>query len=161
MSDYNPGILENSAKMVLLFHLIEESVRKGDKLLVFRYETRQRKSTMCMYLSFIKSDIVRQCLIFLCSQSLSTLTVIEDFLIKRPVPPSPQKDKPNQNWVRNLNYYRKLSSANYHMCFYTQKSCMLEEILYMYADLRISLQELLCTTSILSYIILSPSGVST
>ncbi|TMS16667.1 Helicase ARIP4 [Larimichthys crocea] len=78
MCDYKPGILENSAKMVLLFHLIEESVRKGDKLLVF-------------------------------SQSLSTLTVIEDFLVKRPVPPSPNtsgRDRPNQNWVRNLNYYR-------------------------------------------------------
>ncbi|XP_026010140.1 helicase ARIP4-like isoform X2 [Astatotilapia calliptera] len=78
MTDYKPGILENSAKMVLLFHLIEESVRKGDKLLVF-------------------------------SQSLSTLTVIEDFLAKRPVPPSPNvpsRDRPNQNWVRNLNYYR-------------------------------------------------------
>uniref|UniRef100_A0A8C6LPC2 RAD54 like 2 n=1 Tax=Nothobranchius furzeri TaxID=105023 RepID=A0A8C6LPC2_NOTFU len=78
MCDYKPGILENSGKMVLLFHLIEESVRKGDKLLVF-------------------------------SQSLSTLTVIEEFLAKRPVPPSPysaSKDKPNQSWVRNLNYYR-------------------------------------------------------
>ncbi|XP_075882242.1 helicase ARIP4-like isoform X2 [Nelusetta ayraudi] len=75
MCDYEPGLLENSAKMVLLFHLIEESVRSGDKLLVF-------------------------------SQSLSTLTVIEDFLAKRPVPPSPNGDKPNQNWVRNLNYYR-------------------------------------------------------
>lgn len=76
--DYKPGILENSAKMVLLFHLIEESVRKGDKILVF-------------------------------SQSLSTLTVIEDFLAKRPVPPSPStssRGRPNQNWVRNLNYYR-------------------------------------------------------
>ncbi|CAG6021175.1 unnamed protein product [Menidia menidia] len=78
MCDYKPGLLENSAKMVLLFHLIEESVRKGDKILVF-------------------------------SQSLSTLTVIEDFLGKRPVPASPHtpiKDGPNQNWVRNLNYYR-------------------------------------------------------
>ncbi|XP_024148626.1 helicase ARIP4 isoform X3 [Oryzias melastigma] len=78
MCDYKPGILENSAKMVLLFHLIEESVRKGDKILVF-------------------------------SQSLSTLTVIEDFLAKRPVPPSPHStggDGPNQTWVRNLNYYR-------------------------------------------------------
>lgn len=36
MSGYKPGLLENSAKMVLLFHLIDESVRKGDKLLVFR-----------------------------------------------------------------------------------------------------------------------------
>ncbi|XP_056279882.1 helicase ARIP4-like isoform X2 [Pseudoliparis swirei] len=76
--DYKPGILEHSAKMVLLFHLIEESVRKGDKILVF-------------------------------SQSLSTLTLIEDFLAKKPVPPSPNtssRDRPNQNWVRNLNYYR-------------------------------------------------------
>ncbi|XP_037540908.1 helicase ARIP4 [Nematolebias whitei] len=78
MCDYKPGVLENSAKMVLLFHLIEESVEKGDKILVF-------------------------------SQSLSTLTVIEEFLAKKPVPPSPyttSKDRPNQNWVRNLNYYR-------------------------------------------------------
>lgn len=77
MCNYKPGILENSAKMVLLFHLIEESVKNGDKLLVF-------------------------------SQSLSTLTVIEEFLAKKPVPPSPNsnRDKPNQNWVRNLNYYR-------------------------------------------------------
>ncbi|XP_034027632.1 helicase ARIP4-like isoform X2 [Thalassophryne amazonica] len=78
MCEYQTGILENSAKMVLLFHLIEESVRKGDKILVF-------------------------------SQSLSTLTVIEDFLGKRVVPPSPSsssRDGLNQNWVRNLNYYR-------------------------------------------------------
>lgn len=45
MSDYKPGVLENSAKMVLLFHLIEESVRKGDKLLVFRCELRRLKGT--------------------------------------------------------------------------------------------------------------------
>lgn len=36
MSGYQTGILENSAKIVLLFHLIEESVKKRDKLLVFR-----------------------------------------------------------------------------------------------------------------------------
>lgn len=36
MSNYRTGLLENSAKMVLLFHLIDESVRKGDKILVFR-----------------------------------------------------------------------------------------------------------------------------
>lgn len=36
MSSYQTGILENSAKMVLLFHLIEESVKKRDKLLIFR-----------------------------------------------------------------------------------------------------------------------------
>ncbi|XP_028307929.1 helicase ARIP4-like isoform X2 [Gouania willdenowi] len=78
MCDYKPGVLENSAKMVLLFHLIEESVKKGDKILVF-------------------------------SQSLSTLTIIENFLAKRPMPPSPNapnKDRPNQSWVRNRNYFR-------------------------------------------------------
>lgn len=56
MSDYNPGILENSAKMVLLVHLIEESVRKGDKLLVFRYKIRQHKGTLCF--SFLLSSLI-------------------------------------------------------------------------------------------------------
>uniref|UniRef100_A0A3B5PW18 RAD54 like 2 n=1 Tax=Xiphophorus maculatus TaxID=8083 RepID=A0A3B5PW18_XIPMA len=76
MSNYRTGVLENSAKIVLLFHLIEESVRRRDKILVF-------------------------------SQSLNTLTVIEDFLSKRPMPPGiVPSDSQNQNWVRNLNYYR-------------------------------------------------------
>uniref|UniRef100_A0A3B4GW38 RAD54 like 2 n=1 Tax=Pundamilia nyererei TaxID=303518 RepID=A0A3B4GW38_9CICH len=76
MSNYQTGVLENSAKMVLLFHLIDESVRRRDKILVF-------------------------------SQSLSTLTVIEDFLSKRPMPQGiASTDGQSQNWVRNLNYYR-------------------------------------------------------
>ncbi|XP_049893297.1 helicase ARIP4 [Epinephelus moara] len=76
MSNYRTGVLENSAKMILLFHLIDESVRRGDKILVF-------------------------------SQSLSTLTVIEDFLSKRPMPTGiASSDTQSQNWVRNLNYYR-------------------------------------------------------
>ncbi|CAG5980738.1 unnamed protein product [Menidia menidia] len=76
MSNYQTGVLENSAKMVLLFHLIDESVKRRDKILVF-------------------------------SQSLSTLTVIEDFLSKRPMPQAViSPDMQNQNWVRNLNYYR-------------------------------------------------------
>uniref|UniRef100_A0A1A8NKC2 RAD54-like 2 n=3 Tax=Nothobranchius TaxID=28779 RepID=A0A1A8NKC2_9TELE len=76
MSNYQAGVLENSAKMVLLFHLIEESVRREDKILVF-------------------------------SQSLFTLTVIEDFLSRRPIPQSSASaDGQNHNWVRNLNYYR-------------------------------------------------------
>ncbi|XP_012681482.2 helicase ARIP4-like isoform X2 [Clupea harengus] len=70
MTDYKTGLLENSAKMVLLFHLIDESVRNGDKILVF-------------------------------SQSLSTLSVIEEFLAKRPIP-----NTSGSNWVRNVNYYR-------------------------------------------------------
>uniref|UniRef100_A0A4W6DMD5 RAD54 like 2 n=1 Tax=Lates calcarifer TaxID=8187 RepID=A0A4W6DMD5_LATCA len=76
MSNYQTGVLQNSAKMVLLFHLIDESVRRGDKILVF-------------------------------SQSLSTLSVIEDFLSKRPMPTGvASSDTQSQNWVRNLNYYR-------------------------------------------------------
>ncbi|KAM6976876.1 helicase ARIP4-like [Aplochiton taeniatus] len=79
MLEYKTGVLENSAKMVLLFHLIEECVKTGDKILVF-------------------------------SQSLSTLTVIEEFLAKRPVPACPNSSSSqqghNQNWVRNHNYYR-------------------------------------------------------
>ncbi|XP_061113625.1 helicase ARIP4 isoform X2 [Conger conger] len=76
MSTYQTGILENSAKMVLLFHLIDESVRKGDKILVF-------------------------------SQSLSTLSVIEEFLAKRPMPAARgSADGQSQNWVRHVNYYR-------------------------------------------------------
>lgn len=73
MSSYQTGVLENSAKMVLLFHLIDESVARGDKMLVF-------------------------------SQSLSTLTVIEDFLSRRPMPI--QTETGTHNWVRNINYYR-------------------------------------------------------
>ena len=41
------------------------------------------------------------------SQSLSTLTVIEDFLAKRPVPV--HGDMPSQPWVRNINYYSESS----------------------------------------------------
>ncbi|GAB1600203.1 helicase ARIP4-like [Argonauta hians] len=35
MKDYTPGLLENGGKLVLLFSLIEESLKFGDKLLVF------------------------------------------------------------------------------------------------------------------------------
>ncbi|MGH0190802.1 UNVERIFIED_CONTAM: hypothetical protein FKN15_050921 [Acipenser sinensis] len=80
MSDYQTGLLENSAKMVLLFHLIDESVSQGDKFLVF-------------------------------SQSLSTLSVIEAFLAKRPVPDSRGTEGQGCNWVRNVNYYSKCTAA--------------------------------------------------
>ncbi|XP_054472230.1 helicase ARIP4 isoform X2 [Anoplopoma fimbria] len=76
MSNYHTGVLENSAKMILLFHLIDECVGRRDKILIF-------------------------------SQSLSTLSVIEDFLSKRPMPTGiASSDAQNQNWVRNINYYR-------------------------------------------------------
>ncbi|CAH2312556.1 helicase ARIP4 isoform X1 [Pelobates cultripes] len=74
--DYQPGQLQNSPKMVLLFYLIEESMKMGDKILVF-------------------------------SQSLSTLSIIEEFLAKRPMPARQETDdQENQTWVRNINYYR-------------------------------------------------------
>ncbi|XP_042741347.1 helicase ARIP4 isoform X1 [Lagopus leucura] len=75
LCDYQTGVLENSPKMVLLFHLVEESVKLGDKILVF-------------------------------SQSLSTLSVIEEFLAKRPMPNPPGSDGGVHNWVRNISYYR-------------------------------------------------------
>uniref|UniRef100_A0A8C8A4R9 RAD54 like 2 n=1 Tax=Otus sunia TaxID=257818 RepID=A0A8C8A4R9_9STRI len=75
LCNYQTGVLENSPKMVLLFHLIEESVKLGDKILVF-------------------------------SQSLSTLSVIEEFLAERPMPSPPGSDGGVHNWVRNINYYR-------------------------------------------------------
>ncbi|XP_037346691.2 helicase ARIP4 isoform X2 [Pungitius pungitius] len=74
MSNYQTGLLENSAKMILLFHLIDESVRRRDKILVF-------------------------------SQSLSSLSVIEDFLSKRPIP-TDSSDTHGPKWIRNINYYR-------------------------------------------------------
>ncbi|XP_053092504.1 helicase ARIP4-like isoform X3 [Pangasianodon hypophthalmus] len=74
MAGYKKGILENSAKMVLFFHIIEESIKSGDKVLVF-------------------------------SQSLSTLTVIEEFLVKRTMPDYSGSGV-KQTWVRNVNYYR-------------------------------------------------------
>ncbi|XP_040214684.1 helicase ARIP4 isoform X2 [Rana temporaria] len=76
MFDYLPGQLQNSPKMVLLFHLIEESMKLGDKILVF-------------------------------SQSLSTLSIMEEFLVNRPMPARPGTEgQESQTWVRNLNYYR-------------------------------------------------------
>ncbi|KAK3540509.1 hypothetical protein QTP70_032473 [Hemibagrus guttatus] len=74
MAGYKKGILENSAKMVLFFHIIEESIKSGDKVLVF-------------------------------SQSLSTLTVIEEFLVKRTIPDY-SGNGVKHTWVRNVNYYR-------------------------------------------------------
>uniref|UniRef100_A0A8C4NG30 RAD54 like 2 n=1 Tax=Eptatretus burgeri TaxID=7764 RepID=A0A8C4NG30_EPTBU len=35
LAHYQRGVLENSPKMVILFHLIEESVKEGDRILVF------------------------------------------------------------------------------------------------------------------------------
>ncbi|XP_069792880.1 helicase ARIP4 isoform X3 [Narcine bancroftii] len=75
LANYQPGLLENSAKMVLLFELIEESLKLGDKILVF-------------------------------SQSLSTLSVIEEFLGKRLMPAKVDSEEPPHPWIRNINYYR-------------------------------------------------------
>uniref|UniRef100_A0A6Q2XT14 RAD54 like 2 n=1 Tax=Esox lucius TaxID=8010 RepID=A0A6Q2XT14_ESOLU len=84
MSNYQTGLLENSAKMVLLFYLIDESVNRGDKILFVLFFT-----LTSLYMS------------------LSTLTVIEDFLSRRPMPACRvNPENQGQTWVRNLNYYR-------------------------------------------------------
>ncbi|KAM4652700.1 helicase ARIP4 [Discoglossus pictus] len=76
LCDYQTGLLQNSPKMVILFHLIEESMKLGDKMLVF-------------------------------SQSLSTLSIIEEFLAKRTMPVVPGKEEQEgHTWVKNVNYYR-------------------------------------------------------
>ena len=36
MKDYQPGLLSNGAKFVMLFNLIQESLAMEDKILVFR-----------------------------------------------------------------------------------------------------------------------------
>ena len=36
MKDYIPGLIENGGKLVLLMSLIEESIKNGDKIIVFR-----------------------------------------------------------------------------------------------------------------------------
>lgn len=51
------------------------------------------------------------------SQSLSTLSVIEDFLSKRPMPSGITSSEPrSQNWVRNLNYYSESSNLSSLSC---------------------------------------------
>lgn len=47
-----------------------------------------------------------------CSQSLSTLSVIEEFLAKRPMPSPPGSDGGVHNWVRNINYYSECSQSS-------------------------------------------------
>lgn len=62
------------------------------------------------------------------SQSLSTLSVIEDFLSKRPMPSGIASSEPrSQNWVRNLNYYSEsssLSSLSCCCCVIKMRACM-------------------------------------
>lgn len=130
MTNYQTGVLENSAKMVLLFHLIDESVKRRDKILVFRWE--MFGFYMCdsvqMFAFFCNLSLVilncQSCCYFTftstltlaslsvcdsCSQSLSTLTVMEDFLSRRPMPI--QTETGMHNWVRNVNYYSEFSNV--------------------------------------------------
>lgn len=130
MTNYQTGVLENSAKMVLLFHLIDESVKRGDKMLVFRWEmfavfmcdSIQMFGFFCNLFLSILSCQSCCCFTFTsavtlpylsvcdsCSQSLSTLTVMEDFLSRRPMPI--QTETGTQNWVRNINYYSEFSNT--------------------------------------------------
>ncbi|XP_075039957.1 helicase ARIP4 [Mixophyes fleayi] len=76
MCDYQPGVLQNSPKMVLLFHLIEDSMRLGDKTLVFS----QSLST----LSIIEAFLAKRTM---------------------PATPGSEGQE-GHTWIRNLNYYR-------------------------------------------------------
>ncbi|XP_032065797.1 helicase ARIP4 isoform X1 [Thamnophis elegans] len=76
LCDYQTGVLQNSPKMVLLFHLVEESVKLGDKLLVFS----QSLSTLCVIEDFLAKRPV-------------------------PSPPGLDAQG-THNWIRNVNYYR-------------------------------------------------------
>ncbi len=128
MTNYQTGVLENSAKMVLLFHLIDESVRRGDKILVFRWEMFAvfmcDSIQMFAFFSNLSLGILncQSCCYFTstltlaslsvcdsCSQSLSTLTIMEDFLSQRPLPI--QTETGMHNWVRNVNYYSEFSNV--------------------------------------------------
>lgn len=70
MKDYVPDLLENSPKMEIFFCILEESIKLGDRLLVF-------------------------------SQSLLTLNLLERFLQRSKIP-----DSENNNWVKNVSYFR-------------------------------------------------------
>ncbi|XP_066101162.1 helicase ARIP4 [Saccopteryx bilineata] len=76
LTNYQTGVLENSPKMVLLFHLIEESVKLGDKILVFS----QSLSTLALIEDFLGKREV-------------------------PCPPGAE-GQGVQKWVRNGSYFR-------------------------------------------------------
>ncbi|XP_058415756.1 helicase ARIP4 isoform X5 [Diceros bicornis minor] len=76
LTNYKTGVLENSPKMVLLFHLIEESVKLGDKILVFS----QSLSTLALIEEFLGKREV-PCLPGAEGQGV-------------------------QKWVRNVSYFR-------------------------------------------------------
>lgn len=63
--------------------------------------------------------------------------------MKRPVPPSPKNDKTNQNWVRNINYYRKTCASVPAKTVFWKR--------YIYANFWVSLQELFRSVSFIMY----------
>lgn len=71
MKDYVPGLIENSAKMVLFFCILEESLALGDRILLF-------------------------------SQSLFTLSLIEEYLQRSNIPVPGVYER----WQRNRTYFR-------------------------------------------------------
>lgn len=81
LTNYQTGVLENSPKMVLLFHLIEESVKLGDKILVFS----QSLSTLALIEEFLGKREV-PCLPGAEGQGV-------------------------QKWVRNVSYFREFFAA--------------------------------------------------
>lgn len=64
------------------------------------------------YSTFAAGGLVPEQRSWFCSQSLSTLSVIEEFLAKRPMPSPPGSDGGVHNWVRNINYYSECSQSS-------------------------------------------------
>ncbi len=83
MKNYQQNKISNSSKMVLLFKILEDSIKMGDKVLVF--------SQSLMTLSVIEKFLA--------------FTPI-------PQPDDPPPDMPKQ-WVKNSTYFRKLTESNF------------------------------------------------
>ena len=79
MRNYSQRKLSNGGKMVLLFHIIDESIKHGDKILVF--------SQSLMTLTLIEKFLS---------------------IRKIPDPPDKPADM-CQDWIRNVTYFRKYS----------------------------------------------------
>ncbi|XP_070558025.1 helicase ARIP4-like [Ptychodera flava] len=82
MKNYKPNVLSNSNKMVTMFYILEESIKQGDKLLLFS----QSLSTLNQIEKFLS-----ECPI--------------------PKPSDAPEDMPTQ-WIRNKSYYRLDGSSS-------------------------------------------------
>ena len=75
MKNYKKNKLVHGGKMIVLFHILEESIRAGDKILVFS----QSLSTLSLIEKFLSQSTI-------------------------PQPPNPPPLMPRE-WVRNKTYF--------------------------------------------------------